>query len=56
MALRDGSDPDPDAPSNARYRLGQQLYVDEADPKGAASVIVDNSDLAHPHRVHRNAG
>jgi uridine kinase len=55
MALRDGSDPDPDAPSNARYRQGQELYLNEADPTAAASAIVDNSDLAHPHRVTRSA-
>jgi uridine kinase len=55
MALRDGCDPDPDAPSNARYRQGQQIYLNEADPGGAASVIVDNADLAHPHRVPRGA-
>jgi uridine kinase len=54
MALRDGSDPDPDAPSNTRYREGQELYLDEADPKAAASVIIDNADLAHPHRMTRN--
>ena len=48
MALRDGSDPDPEAPSNARYRRGQELYLSEARPREAASVIVDNADLAHP--------
>jgi uridine kinase len=48
MALRDGCDPDPDAPANARYRQGQQLYLDEARPREAASIVVDNSDLAHP--------
>ena len=53
MALRDGSDPDPDARSNARYRQGQELYLNEADPQGEASAIVDNSDLAHPRRVAR---
>jgi len=51
MALRDGSDPDPDAPSNARYRQGQQLYLDDARPREAASVVVDNADLAHPRIV-----
>lgn len=51
MALRDGCDPDPDAPSNARYRQGQQLYLDEARPREAASVVVDNADLAHPRIV-----
>ncbi len=55
MALRDGSDPDPDAPSNARDRQGQELYLAEADPRHAASAIVDNSDLAHPYRVARSA-
>ena len=54
MALRDGSDPDPAAPSQARYRQGQELYLREADPRAAASVIVDNSDLAHPRRAHRD--
>ena len=48
MALRDGSDPDPDAPSNSRYREGQEIYLREARPREAASVIVDNADLAHP--------
>ena len=51
MALRDGCDPDPDARSNARYRQGQQIYLNEANPRDAASVVVDNADLAHPHRV-----
>ena len=51
MALRDGSDPDPEAPSNARYRQGQELYLSEARPQEAASVIVDNADLAHPRIV-----
>jgi len=51
MALRDGSDPDPAAPSNARYRDGQDLYFREAEPWAAASVVVDNSDLAHPRRI-----
>lgn len=56
LADRDGSDPDPDAPSNARYRRGQKLYLSEAQPQAAASVIVDNTDLAHPRRVRRSAG
>ncbi|AZS36392.1 Thymidylate kinase [Microbacterium lemovicicum] len=51
MALRDGSDPDPDAPANARYRGGQELYRREARPSAAATAIVENSDLAHPVRI-----
>jgi uridine kinase len=53
MAARDGIDPDPEAPSNARWRGGMQLYLDEVHPREAASVVIDNSDLAHPKRVAR---
>lgn len=51
LALRDGSDPRPSAPSNARYRDGQELYLKDAQPRDEASAIVDNTDLAHPRRV-----
>lgn len=54
LALRDGSDPDPEAEANARYRQGQEIYLREARPREAASVIVDNSDLAHPRIVGRS--
>lgn len=56
MAQRDGCDPDPDAPTNARYRRGQELYLHEAAPREAASVVVDNSDFAHPRRVPGGRG
>jgi uridine kinase len=52
MALRDGTDPDPDAETNTRYREGQALYLREARPRGEAAVIVDNADLANPRRVY----
>jgi uridine kinase len=52
LAHRDGSDPDPAAPSNARYREGQAIYLRDAAPELAASAVVDNADLAHPRRVH----
>jgi uridine kinase len=54
MALRDGSDPDPVAPSNARYHEGQAIYLREARPELAASAVVDNADLAHPRREYRD--
>ncbi|QIG38167.1 uridine kinase [Microbacterium sp. 4R-513] len=54
MAERDGGDPDFLAPANARYREGQELYQRDADPRRAASAIVDNIDLAHPRRVHED--
>lgn len=54
LAERDGTDPDFLAPSNTRYREGQELYLRDADPRDAASVIVDNTDFAHPRRVFRD--
>ena len=54
MAERDGSDPDPAAPANARYRLGQELYLREAAPSRAASVIIDNTDPEDPRREYRD--
>jgi len=51
MALRDGSDPNPSAPANTRYRDGQELYLKDATPREQAPVIIDNTDLAHPRRV-----
>ncbi|WP_345802057.1 uridine kinase [Microbacterium sp. AZCO] len=54
MAQRDGTDPDFLAPSNARYRDGVDLYLRDDDPRAAASAIVDNTDVQHPHRTFRD--
>lgn len=54
-ALRDGSDPDPDAPSNARYRDGQRRYIADADPRAAATAVVEYSDLSAPSRLPEGA-
>ncbi len=51
MAARDGSDPDPFAASNTRYREGQALYISDADPRAEASAVVDNTDPADPRLV-----
>ena len=48
MAQRDGSDPDPRAPSQARYVDGQRIYLATCDPRSRADVVVDNSDLSRP--------
>ena len=48
MAQRDGSDPDPMAPANRRYREGQELYVKESRPRQSADVVVDYSDVDNP--------
>jgi uridine kinase len=41
-------DPDPDGESNHRYVGGQRLYLAEADPRGHATWVVDNTDLDSP--------
>lgn len=51
MALRDGSDPDPAAPSNRRYCEGQKLYFAECNPQKAAMMLVDYADLNAPRIV-----
>lgn len=48
MANRDGSDPDPSSPSNARYVGGQRLYLAACSPWQRADVVVDNTDFARP--------
>jgi len=51
MMMRDGSDPDEQAASNRRYRLGQQLYLDECRPAELADIVIDNSDFDHPRFI-----
>jgi uridine kinase len=48
MAQRDGSDPDPMSPANARYRLGQEMWLAEMRPHNLADIVVDNSDYTSP--------
>jgi uridine kinase len=54
MALRDGTDADPDAAGNRRYREGHDMYLREAAPREWASAIVDNSDPEQPRRIPRS--
>ena len=49
MAVRDGTDPDPDHPSMFRYVGAQRLYRALAEPEARADVVVDNADLSRPH-------
>ena len=46
-------DPDPEAEPNRRYVGGQRLYLAEADPRGRATWVLDNTDLDAPV-LHRN--
>lgn len=41
-------DPDPEAADNHRYVGGQRLYFAEADPRGRATWVLDNTDLDRP--------
>lgn len=47
-------DPDPQAPSNARYVGGQRLYLAESDPESHCTWIFDNTDLRQPS-IHPRA-
>ncbi|GAA4355015.1 hypothetical protein GCM10023145_23560 [Angustibacter luteus] len=45
MAVRDGCDPDPEHPANARYVGGQRLYLAACDPRSQADVVLTLSEL-----------
>lgn len=51
MAGRDGCPSDPEAPTNRRYLVGQQLYLATCDPESRADVVIDNTDPARPRLV-----
>ncbi len=48
MATRDGSHPDPDHPSLARYVGGQRLYFAACQPWQRADLVVNATDLDAP--------
>jgi uridine kinase len=47
-ASRDGSSPDPAAPSNRRYIEGQRFYLEECRPEAKATIVIDYDDLSAP--------
>ncbi|MCY1143407.1 uridine kinase [Actinoplanes sp. Pm04-4] len=51
MAERDGSHPDPEHPSLARYVGGQRLYFAACHPQDRADVLIDHSDPTAPKIV-----
>jgi uridine kinase len=51
MAGRDGSHPDPEHPSVARYVQGQRLYFAACRPWERADLVIDNSDVDRPALV-----
>ena len=52
MAVRNGSNPDPEHPTMRRYVGGQRLYFDAARPWERATFVVDNSDPTAPKVIH----
>ena len=51
MAMRDGSDPNPEAPANRRYYEGQQIYFRECRPQRSADLVIDYADWDAPRIV-----
>lgn len=56
LAAPEGRNPDPAAPSNARYVNATELYRAEASPEFAASIAVDNTDEELPLRLYPDTG
>jgi uridine kinase len=48
MASRDGSEPDPEHPSLARYLHAQRHYLASCRPSQRADVVIDNTVLGNP--------
>ncbi len=55
MARRDGTDPDPDHPSQRRYVQAQRSYFAACAPSERASLVIDNSDAGHPRICRRGS-
>lgn len=51
MAIRNGSNPDPEHPSMRRYVGGQRLYFEAARPWERATYVVENSVFAAPRVI-----
>ncbi len=50
-AQRGAGSPDPRAPSNRRYVQGQEIYLEECNPREHATLVVNNEDLEEPRIV-----
>jgi uridine kinase len=48
MALRDGTNPDPDHPDTHRYTAAQRIYYAACTPHERATVLIDNTDFRLP--------
>jgi uridine kinase len=43
MAMRDGSEPDPEHPSLRRYVEGQRIYLSRCHPHQRATIVIENT-------------
>ena len=48
LAARDGSSPDPEAPSQRRYVAGNQIYMETCQPWQRATMVIENADFEAP--------
>jgi uridine kinase len=48
MALRDGTNPDPEHPSMRRYVQAQRLYFNACSPHQRTDILIDNQDPSAP--------
>jgi uridine kinase len=51
MALRDGTDPDPEHPSVRRYVDAQRIYFSACSPQQRADILIDNRCFNEPRIV-----
>jgi uridine kinase len=51
MALRDGTNPDPEHPAMRRYVEAQRIYFAACAPQQRATVLVDNTDFHRPRII-----
>jgi uridine kinase len=53
MALRDGTNPDPEHPSMRRYVEAQRTYFKTCSPHERADILICNQEFSHPRIIRR---
>lgn len=48
MALRDGTNPDPEHPSMRRYVEAQRIYFNACSPRQRTDILIDNLEFSTP--------
>ncbi len=55
MSIRDGCPCNPKDKLNERYYQGQRLYIERCDPRGRATMVINNNDYENPKIVEIKA-